>query len=371
MEQRLRRLFSPAIAILLGLAAVKYALPLLLPVLLGLGLAAILSPLTEHLQQRTGLRRSPAALLTMAGVLLTLIVVLFLVGRLLLHEMELLYNQLPSIVSALSRFGTALGTAAEYLARQLPDGAGDAFRDWADTLTSSGGTLAETVYNQLFRWASGFLSGLPDTLLFLLTTVLSAFFAALELPRLQDLFLTFLPERWLKRSRFVGTSLRRVLGGWCLAQLKLMVITFFLLLTGFLLLRIQMPLVLALTVSLLDALPLFGTGTILIPWGLLSMAAGSIHRGAGLLLLYGLAALTRNVLEPRLLGSQMGVSPLLTLLAIYAGYRAFGFGGMLVLPVLTMLGAELLRLRFQPEGRQENQSSSTAFSFETHPERHL
>lgn len=351
MEQRLRRLFFPGLAVLLGLVLLKYALPLLLPGILGLGLAAALSPLTGRLQQRTGFRRSSAAMLTMAGVLLTLMLVLFLMGRLLLHELELLYDQLPAIVSALGRFGTALGTTAERLARQLPDGAGDAFRDWAEALTSSGGTLAETIYNWLFRWVSGFLSGLPDILLFLLTTVLSAFFAAVELPRLQDLFLTFLPERWLRKSRFVGTSLRRVLGSWFRAQMKLMVITFFLLLTGFLLLRIQMPLVLALTVSLLDALPLFGTGTVLIPWGLLAMVSGNFHRGVGLLLLYGLAALTRNVLEPRLLGSQLGLSPLLTLLSIYAGYRAFGFGGMLLLPILTMLGAELLRLRFQPEGR--------------------
>ena len=161
----------------------------------------------------------------------------------------------------------------------------------------------------------------------------------------------------------MSTSLRRVLGGWLRAQLKLMVVTFVLLLTGFLLLGIQMPLVLALTVALLDALPLLGTGTVLIPWGLLAMASGSLRRGTVLLLLYGLAALTRNVLEPRLLGSQLGLSPLLTLLAIYAGYRAFGFGGMLLLPILTMLGAELLRLKYQPEGQQENHPSSPAFSF--------
>ena len=161
----------------------------------------------------------------------------------------------------------------------------------------------------------------------------------------------------------MGASLRRVLGGWFRAQLKLMAVTFVLLLTGFLLLRIQMPLVLALTVALLDALPLFGTGTVLIPWGLLAMASGNLRRGTGLLLLYGLAALTRNVLEPRLLGSQMGVSPLLTLLAIYGGYRAFGFGGMLLLPILTMLGAELLRLKYQSESQRESSPSSSAFFF--------
>jgi predicted PurR-regulated permease PerM len=120
------------------------------------------------------------------------------------------------------------------------------------------------------------------------------------------------------------------------------------LLIGFLLLRVSLPLFFALGIAVLDALPLFGTGTALLPWSLFSMISGDLHLGLGLLILYAVCALSRNVLEPKLLGAQLGVSPLLTLLAIYVGYRVSGFGGMLLLPILTLVGMQLW------EARQKN-----------------
>lgn len=151
-------------------------------------------------------------------------------------------------------------------------------------------------------------------------------------------------NRWQQLSNLSG-CIRLVLGHWIQAQIKLLGVTFLILFLGFLLLRIRFSLLLGLGIALLDALPIFGTGTVLIPWGLLSMLSGDIHLGIGLMILYGAAALSRNVLEPKILGAQMGVSPLLTLLSIYVGYRLSGVLGMILLPILTMLGAEIMEAR--------------------------
>ena len=103
-------------------------------------------------------------------------------------------------------------------------------------------------------------------------------------------------------------------------------------------------------VALLDALPLLGTGTVLIPWALVRMAAGDVALGLGLLGLYGAAALIRNILEPKLLGAQLGLSPLLTLVAIYAGWRLGGFWGMLLLPMGAMVLSQLWQSARGPFG---------------------
>ena len=107
----------------------------------------------------------------------------------------------------------------------------------------------------------------------------------------------------------------------------------------------------ALVITAVDALPVFGTGTILIPWALVLFLRGQTKTGVGLVVLYGAAALSRQALEPRLVGKQVGLNPVLTLLALYTGYRLLGVGGMIVFPITAMLLKQIWdHSGLQPEG---------------------
>ena len=350
---KLKRILPPILWGILILLMLKYLLPLTFPVLMGLCIAAALSPLIRRVQRGLDMRYNTAAALCVSGVLGALILAVFLLGRFLISELTELYQNLPSLLSSLTDYAEGFGRWADRLADDLPVGAGDALRSWTDSILSSGGTLASKLYEGVFSFVSGFLGRLPDNLLFILTLLLSSYFGAAELPRLQALLREHLPKSRWQQILSLGSSIKSVLGSWFRAQIKLMGVTFLILLTGFLLLRVQFPLFLALGIALLDALPLFGTGTILLPWGLLSMISGDFHLGIGLMALYGTAALCRNILEPKFLGAQMGVSPLLTLLSIYVGYRVSGVTGMILLPILVMLGAEVLEARKRPQAITE------------------
>lgn len=350
---KLKRILPPILWGVAILLLLKYLLPLTFPVLLGLCISAALSPLIRWLQQRMELRYNTAAAVCVSGVLLTLILGFFLLSRFLISELADVYQSLPNLVASLTDYAEGFSRWAERLAEDLPVGAGDALRDWSNNVLSSGGTLATKLYDGVFSLASGFLARLPDNLLFLLTLLLSAYFGAAELPRLRALLREHLSKSRWQQMIGLGQSIKAVLGNWFRAQIKLMGITFLILFTGFLLLRVHFPLFFALGVALLDALPLFGTGTVLLPWGLLSMISGDFRLGIGLMALYGVAALCRNILEPKFLGAQMGVSPLLTLLAIYVGYRFSGVMGMILLPILVMLGAEVLEARKRPQAITE------------------
>ena len=94
----------------------------------------------------------------------------------------------------------------------------------------------------------------------------------------------------------------------------------------------------------MDALPVFGVGTVLIPWGVISFLRGNAFLGIGLLVLYALCSVSRAFLEPRFLGKQIGLNPLLTLIALYAGYRLFGILGMILLPLAVILLKQLYEL---------------------------
>ena len=120
-------------------------------------------------------------------------------------------------------------------------------------------------------------------------------------------------------------------------------VTFAIVLGGFLLLGVRQKLLMALVTALVDAVPLLGTGTILLPWTLVSLLSGEPVRAVGLLGIYVTALITRSALEPRLLGRQLGLDPLAALAALYIGYRIWGFGGMILAPILTVTAKELCR----------------------------
>jgi sporulation integral membrane protein YtvI len=330
---------------LLGLVGAAVAVALLclgLPVVLGTLLAVALDPVVRGLQRQTGLGRRGSAGLTVTLTLVVLGAVLWGLGRVLLHEAAGLSQTLPEVLGALSRYAAQGAALLESLGQRLPDGAGDALVAWGQGLLSTGGTLAQSLYEKVFSLVTRCLGALPDSLFFLMTLVLSTYFAAGELPRLRDLVRQVLPDsaqRWLED---VGRSVRLALGGWVRAQLGLMGVTFLTLTVGLLLLRVGSPVLLALGISLLDALPVFGTGTVLLPWALLTLLRGNLGRALGLLGLYGAATLLRNILEPKVLGKTLGLSPLLTLLAVYAGWKLMGLWGMLLLPMGTMILSQLL-----------------------------
>ena len=121
-----------------------------------------------------------------------------------------------------------------------------------------------------------------------------------------------------------------------------MLIAFGFMLFGFTLLNVNYPLLLSGIVALLDFLPVLGVGIFLVPWGILAIAVGDNFLGIGLLILWVLIAVVRQLAEPHLIGGRHGVHPLLTLLSLYAGARLFGFLGLLLFPALILLLYEIL-----------------------------
>ena len=136
-------------------------------------------------------------------------------------------------------------------------------------------------------------------------------------------------------------SLKSVLLGWLKAQLKLSGVTFGILCVSFLLMRIPYGLLWAFLIALVDAFPILGTGAALVPWSLLAFAQGNTLRAFGLLGAYGTVTVTRTVLEPRLVGRQLGLDPLVTLVCLYAGFRLWGILGMVLAPMLAVTLVQL------------------------------
>ena len=146
----------------------------------------------------------------------------------------------------------------------------------------------------------------------------------------------WLPQAFREKYLPAILELKHSVGGWLLAQLKLSGVTAVLLFLGFWALQIPYFALWAVLTAFVDALPVLGTGAVLIPWSLVCFLQGQKVRGLGLLGIYALVWLVRSVLEPKLVGRQLGLDPLVTLVSMYAGYKVFGLAGLILAPVAAV-----------------------------------
>lgn len=314
--------------------------PVLLPFALGLGLARAVEPAVRLLGERFRFPRWLAAGCTVAGAYILLITGSVLLCRVLCRELWGFLRSLPELAGTMTEPLARLKDRLLLIASRFPDGIGAALEQGVAGFFQSGAGMGQKLYDWLFNTVSHLLTRLPDLFLFLLTAVLSSFMLSAKLPQILTLWETHAPAPWRQRLSSLGGTLKRTLGAWLLAQGKLMTVTFLILTAGFLILRVNYALLFGLGIALLDALPVLGSGIILIPWSLIGFLQADTFLGVGLLLLYGVAALTRTALEPRILGRQIGLDPLLTLAALYAGYRFLGVLGMILFPMGALIGKQ-------------------------------
>ena len=309
---------------------VRFLLPVLLPFLIGLLVALLAQRPIALCTNRLHAPRTLAAFFCTLLLFALLGSALFFLGRVLFGELSGFLREIPSLLSSISVPLASIKLRLYALAGRLPDGLGTGLRASLDQFFQSSGAFGARAYEWLFHQASSFLSHLPGVVLFAVAAIVSSFMLAAHLPQ-------------LARGKLASAlgHIRAALGGWLLAQLKLMGVTFLILTAGFLLLRTEYPLLFALLTTLIDALPVFGTGTVLIPWALLEFLHGNTACGVGFLILYAVAALTRQTLEPRLVGQQIGLAPIFTLLALYAGYKTIGVPGMILFPICAVLFRQL------------------------------
>lgn len=323
---------------------VQYILPIALPFLLAALLAAAAEPLVRFFIRRARMPRWAAAGIGISITLVFVVLCILILSALLLRELGILAGIMPDLEGATLQGMQSLQSWLLGLAGRTPEGIRSILTHALQGFFSDSTALLDRIASLLLGLASGLFTRLPDSLLGIGTWIIASYMVSAKLPRIQAWLRSRIPESW--RQKYLPTlkRLKHSLFGWITAQVKLAFVTFCVLTVGFFALQIPYAPLWALAVSLVDAMPILGSGTILIPWSLVSFLQGETARGIGLLGVYAAAALIRSVLEPKLVGKQLGLDPLLTLTALYAGYRIWGIGGMILAPMLAVTAVQLAAL---------------------------
>jgi len=319
----------------------RYGFRWLGPFLLAFATAALLERPTAWLVRKRKWKRG------FASAVCTLLFFTVLTGGagglfwVVFSQAEALFADLPGMLESLWASVEALREKADGLMDGLPEALRRAvdsgLAGFTEKLSEIPGTLARKVPEA----AAGIVRAAPGVLLFLVTYGAGTFFLGAGFPAVRRFLALQIPQRVKQRLSCVKGEAAAAVGTWLSAQLRLMLVTFLEMAAGFWLLRIEYAALLAALVALVDALPVLGTGVVLLPWAVGELLLGSPVRALALTLLYAAAALVRSFLEPRLIGSGAGVHPAASLFAVYSGFCLAGVGGMIVFPILLLVAKQL------------------------------
>ncbi|MBQ7172251.1 MAG: AI-2E family transporter [Clostridia bacterium] len=307
--------------------SVRFALPALLPFLLAAAVSAAFSGLSGKLTASKGRKKEYLSFLLSVTLTLALFAAVCYSAKRLLEEAvgflgsvlsdeEALAGLYGQVQSALGPVFAKLGISAEGMLDQL---IGEGMSGIAD--------FARTVLGFL-------LSALPEMILFFFVTFLSVFYFTLGKKKTREAVKDLIGKGKSNRVFSLYRKFSHSLQACAKAYGTLFLIVFSCLFIGFLLLSQEYAMLFAAAIALLDLLPVIGTGTVLVPWGIVLLLTGNAGKGFGLLVLFALTTVLHEVLEPKLLGEKLGIPPLITLICLYAGYRLFGVWGMIASPVL-------------------------------------
>ncbi len=345
MDTEVLRRWAYAVIIALGglalcYLAVKYLLAVLLPFLIAWAIAFIMRPPSAFLSARLHVRPS---IVRPVLTCLTALAALALVG-------VGVWRVSAEVWEIITRFGE--GEDFRNFISGIFDEGGlfeSLFGTLGDTLTDAIYDIAVSLLGTLWSVLSSFIESVPRVFLFIVVTVISTVYFAIDLERVNAAVMRLLPERagaWIRsfKDGFLSAGLRYVR-----SYALLFLTTFATVIFGFLILGVPYALLLALVISFLDLLPVIGTGTFLIPYGIIELAVGNTARGTGLFVLFVIQTVIRQFLEPKILGKNLGVHPILTLVILFVGYSFFGFFGILLVPLFTVVAEILIGKKNPPD----------------------
>lgn len=343
-KQILRGLFV-FIMILLILLAFYYVVPLVYPFLFGWVIAFILNPLVNLLHVKVKLPRFLATLfslllfcaITLAILTALTINIIVEIGALadtIQHSINTWRDEL--IVYINSDYIQNIVTQINVFYQENPQ-----LHETINTnLSNSAKTLAglsSSIVTVVFTLVVNLIKSLPSYATFAIIGLLAAFFISKDWYKLITRIAVYFPDHIRASTRTIWNDLQRALFGYVRAQLILISATACFVLIGLIILNVKYAITISLLIGLCDLMPYLGTGAFMVPWIIFLFIQGDIGLGIGVSVVYGIVLVARQILEPKVLASSVGLNALATLISMFIGLKLFGVLGLIVGPVSLII----------------------------------
>lgn len=318
----------------------RYLFPIFLPFVFGWLLSLMFIPLADKLE-KYHIPRWAGALL---GIILLISLLVFLgyfSGNQLYVQLQNLMNDIPYYLEKMEEGLTLFWTRVDGLLVGLPD-----------VVTNATAYFQDELFNILFSLvqSSGSVSAItavPKVLLGCFIALFSAYFLTKDKAAIRSAYKTHVEPLFGMSLAATKKDLVASLWGYVKTQLILMIYIFLICIIGLYILQSPYALLISVAIAIIDAVPFFGSGFILWPGAVISFILGDTSLAIGYLIIYGVVQVVRQLMQPKILGSQLGMHPLLTLFSMYFGYKCIGFWGLILGPIIAVILRAILRIRQQ------------------------
>lgn len=305
-----------------------------MPFVIGWIVSMIANPLVHYLEKHVKIVRKLSSVVLIVGVLALVITGLYLLIGLLFRELSGFISELPDLYGAANgEINTAVDNISG-LFRFLPAEMRAYIKQFTDNM---GAYIGDAVQKVAANAGGAVARSLPDVLVYLVVMLLSSYFFLADHDKLVMKIKERMPEPVKRYGAMVKNDVLKAVSGYFLAQFKIMFVVAVVILVGLTILGVKYSILLAIGIALLDFLPMFGTGTALIPWAVVKVFTGEYAYAVGLLLLYVLSQAIRQLIQPKIVGDSLGLPPLTTLFFLFLGYKFRGLAGMILAVPVGMI----------------------------------
>lgn len=334
------RLILIAVIFAIIYVSVKYLLPFLAPFIIAVAISIVNEPIISFLENKLKIHRKIGSIVSLLltisifGVALTYGIIK------IYNELVILQNNLATYIDATSEQIMSYFTKATAYYNNLPVDITNAIDESLKSLAPQ----LQGIIQSLVGYLINTVKSVPKITVFIIVTLISTYFINSDKREIRKFIYKQMPESMSRNFHGIKTNTFAALFGYFKALLMLMGLTFIEVSTGLFILRMDYALLMGLLVAISDAIPVLGTGLIMVPWILWNVITGNMRIAFGLAIIYLIGVIVRQILEPKLVGNQIGLHPLVTLIAMYVGLSLFGVLGMVIGPVSIIVLKNLQKL---------------------------
>ena len=302
-----------------------------LPFVIALIVSAIANPLVNFMEKKVKILRKYSSAVIIIFVLAVLFALFYLVIWGAIQGIQTLFGEMDNIIATFLGFLDEFRIALSNLSISLPDSLHEAILSLDSSIEAALTSFATALMEQINLSAAGsYLNNALNILILIIISILATYFVMIDRNQIALAISRVVPTSIQQYYHVVMDNIKTAVGGYLKTQLKLMIIIMLALFVGFKLLDVEYALLLAFITAILDFLPVFGTGTIIGPWVVFKIISGDYLYAVFLIIIYLVCLLLKQLLQPKIMGDSVGISPLYALFFMFVGYRINGIIGMII-----------------------------------------